>query len=89
MLRKAIFGLGEVQPLMRKQEISSPKQHSSHAALPMQGKWSIEDCKRLLRLHAEKGKKWAEIGAALGRHPENTRYKFMELALGEAAVKGT
>ena len=59
------------------------------AALPLQGKWSYEDSKRLLRLHAEKGNKWAEIGAALGRHPENTRYKFRELALGEAAVKGT
>ena len=54
----------------------------------MQGKWSIEDSKRLLHLYAEKGNKWAEIGAALGRHPENTRYKFRELALGEAAVKG-
>ena len=55
---------------------------------PGQGKWSAEDTQRLLQLHAERGNKWKEIGAALGRHPENCRYKHRDLLLGEAERKG-
>lgn len=56
--------------------------------LPRQGKWSAEDTEKLLQLHGEKGNKWKEIGAALGRHPESCRYKHRELLLGEAERKG-
>ena len=54
----------------------------------VQGKWSAEDTEKLLQLHAERGNKWKEIGAALGRHPENCRYKHRDLLLGAAERKG-
>ena len=53
-----------------------------------QGKWSAEDTAKLLQLHAERGNKWKQIGAALGRHPENCRYKHRDLLLGETERKG-
>ena len=55
---------------------------------PAQGKWSIEDAERLLELHAEKGNRWKEIGAALGRLPETCRDKYRDLALAQARQTG-
>lgn len=55
----------------------------------LQGNWSKEDCKRLMQLHAERGNKWREIGAALGRLPETCRDKHRELEMGDSHKKGT
>ena len=48
----------------------------------------MEDAERLLDLHAEKGNRWKEIGAALGRLPETCRDKYRDLALAQARQMG-
>ena len=48
----------------------------------------MEDAERLLELHAERGNRWKEIGAALGRLPETCRDKYRDLALAQARQTG-
>jgi hypothetical protein len=54
----------------------------------VQGYWSKEEVERLKELHAQKGDRWKELGAALGRLPEAVRDKFKMLKLGDARRSG-
>jgi len=53
-----------------------------------QGAWSAEAGARLLALVAERGPRWQEIGAALGRMPEACRDRWRETRLGPARKSG-
>eukprot|EP00884_Botryococcus_braunii_P003467 jgi/Botrbrau1/13120/Bobra.0187s0077.1 len=52
------------------------------------GKWTEEDTQRLVTLVAERGRRWAEIGAALGRMPELCRDRYRYIKLGNKRKTG-
>ncbi|PRW58651.1 myb family transcription factor family [Chlorella sorokiniana] len=53
-----------------------------------QGKWSSGEDSRLLELVEEKGRRWKEIGGALGRMPEACRDRWLAIRLGDQQRKG-
>lgn len=57
---------------------------SIHTALApcvlfLQGKWTSGEDTRLMELVEEKGRKWKEIGGALGRMPESCRDRWLAI----------
>ena len=48
-------------------------------ALLLQGKWTSGEDTRLMELVEEKGRKWKEIGGALGRMPESCRDRWLAI----------
>lgn len=55
---------------------------------PPQGKWTPEADEALLALVEDKGHRWAEIGAALGRLPEGCRDRWKDIRLGSDVNAG-
>ncbi|PSC75744.1 DNA-binding REB1 [Micractinium conductrix] len=53
-----------------------------------QGKWTAEEDERLLALVEERGRKWTEIGGAVGRMAEACRDRWLVIRLGESRKKG-
>ena len=53
-----------------------------------QGKWTAEEEDKLKQLYAEKGGRWKELGASLGRLPEAVRDKYKSFRLGDAKKEG-
>ncbi|EFN59006.1 hypothetical protein CHLNCDRAFT_49822 [Chlorella variabilis] len=53
-----------------------------------QGRWSSEEDAQLLQLVSEKGRRWKEIGGALGRMPETCRDRWLMVRLGEDRKRG-
>lgn len=47
-----------------------------------QGKWSSGEDTRLMELVEEKGRRWKEIGGALGRMPEACRDRWLAIRCG-------
>lgn len=54
----------------------------------LQGKWSTEEDEQLLRLVGERGRKWKEIGGAIGRMPEACRDRWLVIRW-ETLLEGT
>ena len=49
----------------------------------LQGKWTPEEDAQLLQLVSERGKKWKEIGGAVGRMPEACRDRWLMIRCGQ------
>jgi hypothetical protein len=59
-----------------------------HNTGPQQGAWSPEEDAHLRREVGAKGKRWKEIGAAIGRSGEQCRDRWRKIGLGDARVTG-
>ncbi|KAL4437042.1 hypothetical protein ABPG75_004181 [Micractinium tetrahymenae] len=53
-----------------------------------QGKWTPEEDAQLLALVSERGRKWTEIGGAVGRMPEACRDRWLMIRLGGTKKEG-
>ncbi|KAL4432464.1 hypothetical protein ABPG77_001763 [Micractinium sp. CCAP 211/92] len=53
-----------------------------------QGRWTPEEDAQLLALVSERGRKWKEIGGAVGRMAESCRDRWLMIRQGEAKKEG-